>query len=59
MRKFKVSVDLGLVGCTQEAEVEFANEDVPENWQTDRQFQDNMMDVLFNMIEWDIEEITE
>ena len=58
-RKFRLWVSINLVGCKQETVIDLPDEDVPEDWQTDGHFADDMLDSLWDsgMIDWGFEEI--
>lgn len=60
-RKFRLRVSTNKVGSHCETIQEFDPRDVPEDWEMDRQFNQDMLDILFDtgLVSWDAEEITE
>lgn len=60
-RKFRVWASLSLVGCTKERIIEVEVEDIPDDPQNDRDFNEYMEEELWNsgMLEWGFEEVAE
>ena len=59
MRKFRLWVTTHLVGCKCEDIIECKDEDVPEDWETNKEFEREMSGILADsgMYDWGFEEI--
>ena len=58
-RKFIIWVETNKIGSRCETEVELEEWEVPENWEGDKQFNDDMLDDLWGsgLVEWGVKEI--
>lgn len=53
MKTFKIWVSIGLVGCRRETTVEFEDDEVPEDWEYDDDFQKEMFEILSDSGLWE------